>query len=62
MSSATADQRKATRPCLCGCGRLVSTPRRKDGYRVSLRWVPVRYYASRACAAKLARAAKVRAA
>lgn len=46
------------RLCLCGCGRPVSTPRRKDGYRVSLRSVPIRYYATRACSLKFARLAR----
>lgn len=46
------------RLCLCGCGQPVPIPRRKDGYRVSMRSVPVRYYASRACSSKVARAAR----
>lgn len=48
--------------CLCGCGQRLVTPSRKDGRRVSRKSVPVRYYATRACAAKMARAAKLRAA
>lgn len=48
------------RRCLCGCGQPVSVPRRKDGYRVSRKSVPVRYYASRVCAAAVARQAKAR--
>ncbi len=48
------------RACLCGCGVAVLVPRKKNGYRVSKRSVPVRHYASRACSLKMARAAKVR--
>lgn len=48
--------RKGGRACLCGCGQPVASPRRKDGYRVSTRWVPTRFYASKACALKFAAA------
>jgi hypothetical protein len=48
------------RACLCGCGVAVLVPRKKNGFRVSKRHAPVRYYASRACSLKMARAAKVR--